>query len=71
MIEGCRRCPSAITCCTAHVTPEASHTLPENWTHWAAVANDSAPSITTPGPEARITNGLPAAPEAVTDTCSR
>ena len=31
----------------------------------------SAPSIVTPGPSARITNGLPGAPEPVIGTCSR
>jgi len=53
------------------LTVEARNTFPVESVHSPALAKLSAPSTTTPGPCAWITNGVPAAPEAGTVTCSR
>src|SRR6266446_1255519 len=65
------RAPSANTCLGAQVTPAASHTSPETRVHWPEDEKSSAPSTVTLGPPAWITNGVPEAPEAGIETCSR
>ena len=66
-----RRWPPANTCLGAHVTVAASHTSPATGVHWAAEEKSSAPVTVTAGLAAWITNGLPDAPPAGIETCSR
>src|SRR5262245_3797669 len=70
-VVGVSRCPSTNTWSGVHVTLAACHTGPIATDQRPALEKLSAPSITTPGPVARSTNGRPAAPEAGIVTCSR
>jgi len=69
-VVGVSRAPSTYTCSGVHVTL-AARNEPVADAHSAGFEKSSEPSITTPGPEARITNGEPAAPDAGIVTCSR
>ena len=70
-VEAVRRAPSANTCFAAQFALAASHTLPENCVHSAEFVKSSAPSITAPAAEARITIGFPVSPDVGIVTCSR
>src|SRR5262249_20540044 len=63
-VEGVTRAPSVTIWNGSQVTEEASQTPPPWFDHSAGSAKSSEPSMTTPGPRARYTNGAPGAPEA-------